>query len=650
VGDDTCLQGCLGAATSDAIAEYTAGQSCVCESGCPTECAVECAEATTGGSTTGGSSTSGSTTGGSSTSGSSTTGGSSSTGGSTGGACAQVTLGQLQQGGYTNVWFSGLTPNVGNTDPDYGLVELYSSDPGTFDLASGVNADFATCEQCVLAYQDVDDAGAPGKYFFQKAGSLTVDSADLSAGAIQGSYSGVSLGEVALVNFADGGGDFQPVPGGSCLQLVNGSIAVGVTDAGSDPCDVCIDDAAGTGGTCEQTYDTCSADTACVDLSNCIQSCTANDSACEQACQTTAGTTATDEFFGYVDCVQSTCSTECGFDTDGGSVTDAGSGVPDGWTCLQSYYGDGYCDCGCGAFDALDCADANESSCGYCYANCGSFETDASSCAPYIDPTDNSQCAAASDGGSATDAGSGVPDGWMCPLSYYDDGSCDCGCGVMDIDCPSASADACEYCEGCNAGGSLSCSGSPVDPTDNSQCIGSTDGGSAGAGTVIFSEYFEGASNNKALEIANPTGGSVDLTGYAVKLYSNGSASVSSTYNFPDATVLAPGATYLLCNSQFSAALKPAACVSSGVAGFNGDDTLTLVNADGAVIDSFGDGTDPGSMWGSGDTSTVDHDLRRDCSVTHGVTPVPASFDPANYGWAGFVDTDVSNLGVYACP
>ena len=38
------------------------------------------------------------------------------------------------------------------------------------------------------------------------------------------------------------------------------------------------------------------------------------------------------------------------------------------------------------------------------------------------------------------------PSGWTCTASWYgtDDG-CDCGCGVMDSDCPSAGRDACEY-------------------------------------------------------------------------------------------------------------------------------------------------------------------------------------------------------------
>ncbi|MGB3618615.1 MAG: lamin tail domain-containing protein, partial [Catalinimonas sp.] len=39
---------------------------------------------------------------------------------------------------------------------------------------------------------------------------------------------------------------------------------------------------------------------------------------------------------------------------------------------------------------------------------------------------------------------------------------------------------------------------------------------------LFFSEYVEGSSSNKALEIYNPTDADIDLTGYRVELFSNG--------------------------------------------------------------------------------------------------------------------------------
>ncbi|MDA3863233.1 MAG: hypothetical protein PF689_05115 [Deltaproteobacteria bacterium] len=42
------------------------------------------------------------------------------------------------------------------------------------------------------------------------------------------------------------------------------------------------------------------------------------------------------------------------------SVPSLASAVPSGWTCYESYYNDGWCDCGCGAYD-IDCNDSSNS-------------------------------------------------------------------------------------------------------------------------------------------------------------------------------------------------------------------------------------------------------------------------------------------------
>ena len=45
---------------------------------------------------------------------------------------------------------------------------------------------------------------------------------------------------------------------------------------------------------------------------------------------------------------------------------------------------------------------------------------------------------------------------------------------------------------------------------------------------LFISEYVEGWSNNKALEIYNPTDEAIDLSAYMVIRYSNGSTSASA--------------------------------------------------------------------------------------------------------------------------
>ena len=40
---------------------------------------------------------------------------------------------------------------------------------------------------------------------------------------------------------------------------------------------------------------------------------------------------------------------------------------------------------------------------------------------------------------------------------------------------------------------------------------------------LFISEYVEGSGNNKALEIYNPTASAIDLSGYRIERFSNGS-------------------------------------------------------------------------------------------------------------------------------
>lgn len=37
-----------------------------------------------------------------------------------------------------------------------------------------------------------------------------------------------------------------------------------------------------------------------------------------------------------------------------------------------------------------------------------------------------------------------APEGWTCDAAAFADETCDCGCGVVDEDCTSSSADVCE--------------------------------------------------------------------------------------------------------------------------------------------------------------------------------------------------------------
>ncbi|WP_238146902.1 ExeM/NucH family extracellular endonuclease [Ornithinimicrobium murale] len=161
---------------------------------------------------------------------------------------------------------------------------------------------------------------------------------------------------------------------------------------------------------------------------------------------------------------------------------------------------------------------------------------------------------------------------------------------------------------------------------------------------VILSEYIEGSSNNKALEIYNGTGADLDLSGYVVEMYFNGSTSATS---FPLDGTVASGDVFVLAHASADPAILAQADQTSGRGFFNGDDAIVLRDGAGAVVDSLGQvGTDPGSQWGSGDTSTADNTLRRLAEICSGDTIIDDAFDPATE-WAGFPQDTFDGLGAH---
>ncbi len=139
---------------------------------------------------------------------------------------------------------------------------------------------------------------------------------------------------------------------------------------------------------------------------------------------------------------------------------------------------------------------------------------------------------------------------------------------------------------------------------------------------LLISEYVEGSSFNKAVELYNPGSEPVDLSRYTLRLFGNGATAATASITLDG--VLLPGGTYVLCHPSIAAeALPSCQRTSSTVINFNGDDALTL-ERDGAVVDQFGQvGYDPGTAWTEGSVSTVDRTLRRKVGVVQGSAPPP---------------------------
>jgi uncharacterized protein len=166
-----------------------------------------------------------------------------------------------------------------------------------------------------------------------------------------------------------------------------------------------------------------------------------------------------------------------------------------------------------------------------------------------------------------------------------------------------------------------------------------------GPASLIFSEYIEGSSNNKALEIYNPTAGTVTLSNFVVRLYSNGALTPSNSLSLTG--TLAPGAFVVLVNSSATTTLltTPGA-ITSSVTNFNGDDAVTIELATGGIVDRIGfAGNDPGTEWAGSGVSTLNRTIRRKASIAIGETSACTAFDPSAQ-WDGFPQDTFNGLGI----
>lgn len=166
---------------------------------------------------------------------------------------------------------------------------------------------------------------------------------------------------------------------------------------------------------------------------------------------------------------------------------------------------------------------------------------------------------------------------------------------------------------------------------------------------LFFSEYIEGSSFNKAIEIYNPSGVPVDLSDYELRLRSNGAASPGSGQTVVLSGTLNPGDVFVAANPQANAGILAVADLqSSTVINWNGDDSIELHKLSSDVtVDVVGQfGFDPGAEWTAGGVSTLNRTLRRKADVCAGDTNGNDAFDPS-LEWDGFAQDDITGLGAH---
>ena len=122
----------------------------------------------------------------------------------------------------------------------------------------------------------------------------------------------------------------------------------------------------------------------------------------------------------------------------------------------------------------------------------------------------------------------------------------------------------------------------------NEVCETTTNNGSSGGEDLFFSEYIEGGGNNKALEIANFTGVSInDLSMYTLKLSSNGNSGWTATYSFPASAQITQGDVYVIANGSATICSSEYDDLNNTITGFNGNDAIGLFKND-VLIDIIG--------------------------------------------------------------
>ena len=145
---------------------------------------------------------------------------------------------------------------------------------------------------------------------------------------------------------------------------------------------------------------------------------------------------------------------------------------------------------------------------------------------------------------------------------------------------------------------------------------------------MFFSEYSEGSSNHKYLEIYNATNQEIDLSGYAYPNATNG-ANVDGTYDYWNAfdagSIISANDVFVICHPSADANAIQPFCNQTHTYLSNGDDGFCLVEGNESSftkLDCIGtwSATDPGDGWDvAGVTNgTKDHTLVRKSSVLSG--------------------------------
>ncbi|UQD56654.1 endonuclease [Flavobacterium sp. K5-23] len=156
-----------------------------------------------------------------------------------------------------------------------------------------------------------------------------------------------------------------------------------------------------------------------------------------------------------------------------------------------------------------------------------------------------------------------------------------------------------------------------------------------GATELLFSEYIEGSSNNKALEISNATGSAVNMSIYSIKKQTNGTGSWSTGLSLTG--TLNNGSKYTIVNSLIASSCYPISSANISTSAsemtFNGNDAVGLFK-NGVLIDIIG------TFNGGTANFAADETIRRKATVTSPTTTFNKTAQ-----WDSYASDTCNNLG-----
>lgn len=115
-------------------------------------------------------------------------------------------------------WDADITGMLSDGNPIHVWFEFWPASmptpigPGTIDLAAAPNNDYQTCRLCIFAQGGTEEAP---RYFFQRAGTVTLTEDALTTKNFKGTITGLVLEEVSVDDMAHS----TPIPTGDCAII-----------------------------------------------------------------------------------------------------------------------------------------------------------------------------------------------------------------------------------------------------------------------------------------------------------------------------------------------------------------------------------------------------------------------------------------------